>query len=424
LLFKNKLINTIREKKVLLSNFFSLSIFQLVNYLIPLLLMPFLIKTIGMEKFGLIMFAQAFMQYFVILTDFGFNYIATKEISKNRNNPKLISEIVSAVYSIKIILLLISFLILSLLILWVEKLYINYDLIYISFGIVVGQVLFPIWLFQGFEKMKIMVIINALSKILILSLVFLLIHSESDFMIFPLLWSLSFITAGIFSIFYIKKYFKIEYKIQKISVLIKYYNLSKDIFISNVVSSLYLTSNPVILGLVSTEIAVAYYTIAEKSVRVIRYVLSPITQAIFPHYSAKFSKQSFDTSLKQIKSLLLKLSPIIFIIILGVIFFARHIVFFLSGEIVQEVIIDMYILSAIILIGTFNNIIGVLGFINLDMNKEFKLNVIYTGYFSVIVTTALSFYYADLGASIALVLSETILLFLLVHDLYVRRKLK
>lgn len=424
MLYKNKLFNILRNNKVLLSNFFSLSIFQFINYLVPLLLMPFLIKTIGMEKFGLVMFAQAFMQYFVILTDFGFNYIATKEISKNRNNQKLISEIVSSVYSIKIILLVVSFLILNLLILSVEKLYINHNLIYISFGIVIGQVLFPIWLFQGFEKMRIMVIINALSKILILSPVFLLIHSESDFMIFPLLWSLSFIAAGIFSIFYIKKYFKIEYKIQKISVLIKYYNQSKDIFISNGVSSLYLTSNPVILGFVSTETALAYYTIAEKSVRVIRYVLSPITQALFPHYSAKFSNQSFETSLKQIKSLLLKLSPIIFIIMLGVIFFARYIVSFLSGEIVHEIIIDIYILSIIILIGTFNNIIGVLGFINLDMNKEFKQNIIYTGCFSVIVTTVLSFYYADLGASIALVLSETILLFLLVNDLYVRRKLE
>lgn len=420
---KSKLFDFVNKRKVLFSNFFSLSIFQLLNYLVPLLLIPFLIKTVGLEKFGLIMFVQAFMQYFVIFTDFGFNYIATKEISKFRDNQILVSEIVNSVYIIKIILLIISFLILSCLIFSIDKLYANYELMYISFGIVVGQVLFPMWIFQGFEKMKIMVIINLIPKILILSLVFFIIKSEADYLLYALLWSLTFIISGVISILYVRKYLYIEFRIEKLSILLKYYNMSKDIFISNGASSLYLTSNPVILGFVSTENAVAYYTIAEKSVRVIRYVLSPITQALFPHYSTKFSNQSLSVSVGQIKSLIFKLSPIIFLVTIGIIVFAKHIVLILSGSVIQNIVVDIYILSLIIIFGTFNNIIGILGFINLNMTKEFKKNVIYTGLFSITITTILSIYYDDIGASIGLVLSETLLLLLLIFDLFLKRKL-
>jgi len=423
LIQKSKLFDFVNKRKVLFSNFFSLSIFQLLNYLVPLLLIPFLIKTVGLEKFGLIMFVQAFMQYFVIFTDFGFNYIATKEISKFRDNQILVSEIVNSVYIIKIILLIISFLILSCLIFSIDKLYANYELMYISFGIVVGQVLFPMWIFQGFEKMKIMVIINLIPKILILSLVFFIIKSEADYLLYALLWSLTFIISGVISILYVRKYLYIEFRIEKLSILLKYYNMSKDIFISNGASSLYLTSNPVILGFVSTENAVAYYTIAEKSVRVIRYVLSPITQALFPHYSTKFSNQSLSVSVGQIKSLIFKLSPIIFLVTIGIIVFAKHIVLILSGSVIQNIVVDIYILSLIIIFGTFNNIIGILGFINLNMTKEFKKNVIYTGLFSITITTILSIYYDDIGASIGLVLSETLLLLLLIFDLFLKRKL-
>ena len=78
---RNSLITKIRSNKVLVQNFSYLSALQIFNLLIPLITYPYLIRVVGKETYGLVVFAQAIIGYLVILTDFGFNISATREVS-------------------------------------------------------------------------------------------------------------------------------------------------------------------------------------------------------------------------------------------------------------------------------------------------------------------------------------------------------
>jgi PST family polysaccharide transporter len=145
------LVNT-EEKKRLLSNFFSLLILQGANYILPLITFPYLVRVLGVKKFGLLAFATATIAYFNILTDYGFNLTATREVSIYRDDKEKLNEIFSSVMIIKFILMIVSFLLLLILVYSFDKFRAHSEVFLLTFGTIIGQVLFPQWFLTNIKK--------------------------------------------------------------------------------------------------------------------------------------------------------------------------------------------------------------------------------------------------------------------------------
>ena len=145
---------TSKESKTLLENILSLGVVQGLNYILPLITIPYLVRVLGPEMYGLTSFAISFITIFTLITNYGFNFSATKDISINKKYHTKVSQIFSKVIFIKTVLFFICFLFLVLLINYFDRFSINSKIYYLSFGIVLGQVITPLWLFQGLEKMK------------------------------------------------------------------------------------------------------------------------------------------------------------------------------------------------------------------------------------------------------------------------------
>ncbi len=188
-----------KERKVILANFLSLSTLQAITYVLPIIVLPYVIRAIGPEKFGLVSFAQAFVQYFLILTDYGFSLSATRELSLCRQDKSEVSRIFSTVMTVKIILAALSFCVLWLVVSTVPRFKQDWLVYVYSFGIVIGQTLFPVWFFQGTERMKYIAVINIAAGITFASLVFIFVRGASDYLLIPLFYSAVSIVSGITS---------------------------------------------------------------------------------------------------------------------------------------------------------------------------------------------------------------------------------
>ena len=184
------------DKKRVFHNFVYLYLVRIANYILPLLTVPYLVRVLGPGKYGLLAFAQAFIQYFMILTDYGFSASATREISVNSSDPLKVSRIFSSVMAIKTFLMILSFSVLSLAILIFGKFRSNSLVYFYTFGIVLGDLLFPVWFFQGMEKMKYITLRNIVAKIIFTASIFIFIRKPSDYIYVPLINSLGFLITG------------------------------------------------------------------------------------------------------------------------------------------------------------------------------------------------------------------------------------
>lgn len=270
-------------KRPMVSNFISLVLLQGVNYVLPLLSFPYLYYVLGVERWGLISFGYSFIQYFVMFTDFGFNLSGTKYIAEHRQEPKEVNLYLNSAFVGRLILGMLSFIILLAVILFVPRFQIEATFYLLYFGIIIGNIMFPMWFFQGMEKMKYITIFNLIAKSLSLLPLFFIVRHPNQYIYVPICYSLGYIIAGGFSIYFI--YYKTAMKwyippIHKICFALKD---SSSYFLSRASLSLFATSNTFVLGLVCGNTITGYYAAAEKLYQAYDQLVFPFSGVLFPH---------------------------------------------------------------------------------------------------------------------------------------------
>ena len=396
-----------KEKKVVAQNFVSLLFLQGANYILPLLILPYLVRVLGAEKFGLVMFAQSLAIFLTVFVDFGFNISGTREISLARSDKEKIGEIFLAIMLIKLGLIIIAFGILYFIVSVFSRFSIDAEIYLLSFGVVIGQVLFPVWFFQGIEKMKFVTFINILAKVIFTGLVFFLIKTESDYINVPIYNSLGFIISGIIGFILAFKYFK--YKVPKVALIKQLLVDSSSLFVSNFATSLYTASNVFILGLFTGNVIAGVYSSMEKLILAVKNVYVPLYQALYPWVARQENDQK--------KVIINKIMPVVFIvsiiITLVILFFARTILSIVyDDDLISSYANIFRILSFISVFSGLNMLYNMLYF---PVIKRYKVRMnilVFGGIFNMMMNLILVQFYGIYGIATIVTITELLLVFI------------
>ena len=319
----NDYLNRIKKSKdgkVLVENFAYLSLLQIASYLFPLITMPYLARVIGVDGFGKIAFAAAVMVWIQTIADWGFNYTATRDVAKNRNNINVVSKVFSNVLYSRLLLSIISFLFLILLVVAIPLFSENRDVLFVSFLMIPGHIFFPEWFFQAMEKMKYITIANVISKFCFTIAVFLFIHDKSDYILQPLFVSLGFVMAGIFSLYLILIKWRIKLLRPSFRDIYETIKASFNIFINTIMPNLYNSLSVVLLGFWGGAAANGIFDAGTKMINICQSFLSIIARTFFPYLSRSTKSHSLYSKLSIsiavfLSIVLFVLSPIIIKII-------------------------------------------------------------------------------------------------------------
>lgn len=386
-------------------NIAALGALQIANYLIPLATLPYLTRVLGVKAFGEVAFVLAVMAYFVLLTDYGFTWSATRQIAAHRDDHHFVSSVFSATWSAQWLLALISGLILIVAVATIPLLRQDALLYLIGFSLVIGNVFLPIWLLQGLERMREVAIIQVTGRLFALPPLFMLVKSPQD-----AIWAIALtgagpLIAGLLTLYWIGKKRLILWQRPNWAQTINALRDGGPLFLSRVSVSLYTIITPLALGAISGHIAVGYFSLADRTMRAAQGLLAPISQSLFPRMAYLYKHDSFAAHH------LLKRSTFVIIGLAGAasLFIwtaADLIILLLGGEEFAPAATTLRWLAFLPLIVGLSNIFGVQIMLPNGLNFLFNGILGTAAVFSLLIIVPLIYWKAAEGAAIASLLTE------------------
>lgn len=343
------------REKSLTKNGIYYTVYQVLNVLFPFLTGMYVARILLPAAVGTVSYAQNIAQYFVMLSGLGIPTYGMREIAKVRYNKKELSKIFSELWMINIVSTFSFSILYLILILSVEDFRNNLQLYLVTGGAIALNIFNIEWLYIGLEEFDFMSVRNIIFKVTSFILLVCLVHKQDDYLIYAFITVLG--TAGnylvnvIFSHRFTKLSFEgLEFKkhIKPILTLVFIY----------IAIELYLMVDVTMLGIISEEENVAYYTYANKIYRIFLQLINSITIVVVPRLAFYYKENENN----KINEIITKVTEIIFLlslpIIAGIQVIASDVVSILYGDVFLPSASVLRILSIILLIEPIGYLLG------------------------------------------------------------------
>lgn len=272
--------------RVMCKNFASLNLLNVLNHIVPLLTVPYLTRTLGADNFGLFNLALAFASYFLVVTDYGFSITATKEISeRGRGGDDAVATIFGEVVGAKALLAFFSFALYAAAVFGYDGFRAEAALYLLSFSVVLGNVLFPLWFFQGLQRMEYIAFINAATRALYVALIFLLVREPDDYIALAWINLANILLAGAAGLYAARRLMP-AFRPPNLAAIWRRLKAGFFAFPPSVALGLYSCSSLFIIGLVCGNEAAGHYSGAYKLISVVISISGVLGAVIFPHINA------------------------------------------------------------------------------------------------------------------------------------------
>lgn len=396
-------------KNKIVKNYFYNMIYQLLLIFLPLITLPYLSRILGAKGIGIYSYVVAITAYFILIGTLGLNLYGQKEIAYVQEDSEKRTNKFIEIFSLKCITLTISLIVFICFFTLNGEYSYFYRILIIE---IIGNIFDITWFFQGMEDFKKTVIRNSLIKIISTILIFMLIKSYNDLKIYFLIYALSIFLGNLSMWFYLPKYIKLkDIKILKKDSIFFHFKPAFLLLIPQVATQIYTVLDKSMIGFLSTNISeVGFYDNAQKIIKVGITLVTALGVVMLPRISNFFAngqKEKITDYITKSFSLVFLLS---FPIIMGLNITVDEFVPIFFGDGFEKTALLIKVISPVILFIGISNVLGIQYLLPTQKNKPYIIAVICGAITNIILNFVLIRYFESIGASIATIGAEFVVM--------------
>lgn len=398
----DRLINFLKNpaNKKIIENIFSLGGLKAATMLLPLIIIPHLIKSIGIELVGLLALVGSINAYLGTFIDYGFIYTGTREVSRNNLDKQKNTYSFYIVNYCKFVLIVLSFILVFIASLFNSFVHNNLLLLVIGLAHISTVSLSPSWFFQGVEDMKKIAIGEIIGKLVSFILIIKFVSNPDDLILVPTFYLVGQVLSLSIYFIFLQRYIIFSYfppfRLNEVrSKLVEGWSMFINIFLPN----FYNNYSYIAVGYFSNLTAVAAYDIVRKIMNISEQAMGILSKVYYPSLASNFKK--FPTFLRVIFSSAILLTIMQLIVsIIGMKLLDS------SNVIIDPHLLYLQSFAPLVFAASLAYGINNLGVNNEDrLLKNITLATSVLGFF---VVTTLTYYFSAMGALLGVLLTMLI----------------
>ena len=377
-------------------------IFNMLNtvtgLLFPLITFPYASRIMLADGIGQVNFFQSIIQYITLLTCLGIPMYAIRKIASVRDDVAERNKTTVEILLLHATLSLIGYVIVALLAAFVADIQVNIPLFFI-----LSLTIF----YQGIEDFKYITIRGLIVKTVAVILLFVFVRTKED-----ILWYAGYLVFGTlggnaFNFIRLRKYISWrDLPFKELHPLV-HLKPALHIFVLNLVISLYVNLNSIMLGFMADNTSVGLFTAATKLSHVLLSLVSALGTVMLPRLSNLISTGQKDKFNELVQKSITVVMALTLPLTAGLIMTAKYLIPLFCGNSYEPAILTLQIISPIIIMIGISNVLGIQ--ILYPQGQENK--VILCTALGALVNLLLNIWlipqYAQDGAAVSTLLAET-----------------
>jgi O-antigen/teichoic acid export membrane protein len=401
-------------------NIAHLFLWQGSNYLIPLLITPYLARVLGLRAYGVFGFSLAVASYGMLLTDWGFNLSAAQKVARAADDPVELRTIFWGTMTAKSLLALLALVLLAIATLSVPLLRATWPAIFASSLIVLATALSANFFLQGLQYMGAFAASAMIGRLSIIPLMLLFVHGPGDVVVAVAIQNGTQLISAIVSIVISARLVRLTRMTFDVRSALEQIRDGWHQFASNFSVSLYTQANAIVVGFSAGTAQAGLLTGSQRISQAFQQLVTPINMAVFPQVN-RLTQADPPAAVRLMFRVLKAQATFAACLGLGLYFSAPHVVPLFLGEAFRPAIPVVQTLGLLPFLSGISTVLGGNMLLPLGIKGPYTASLVTAGFVNLGFLVVLAPRYGALGGAVCAVVTETFLITAMGSALYAKR---